>query len=182
MFGAFVNLRRGKLGQAMVESTLSLVLILFGFLVLFNLSDSIRTKLLVEAAAGKCARARAVGYNDFQLRKIARLTLMPVSGRCLTENDSLSISYGERIYRIGPYLNSEYETQAAAVLDFEGWRNGGIKVAASEGSVLSEVNVEKLKPRIFDFSSNPDGSGEFADFAEIVGTGRCETHYTDYLQ
>ena len=79
---------RRRSGQAMVESILAMVVILLVFLALFNLSDQIRVKLLVENAAAKCARARAVGYNDFMLRKIARLSTMPAAGKSLTAADS----------------------------------------------------------------------------------------------
>jgi hypothetical protein len=82
---------RRRSGQAMVESILAMVVILLVFLALFNLSDQIRVKLLVENAAAKCARARAVGYNDFMLRKIARLSTMPAAGKCLTAADSVII-------------------------------------------------------------------------------------------
>ena len=64
----------------MVESILTMIVILLIFLAVFNLSDQIRAKLFVENAAVKCARARAVGYNDFMLTKIARLSTMPAAG------------------------------------------------------------------------------------------------------
>ena len=72
----------------MLESIIAMIAILLLFLLLFNLSDGIRAKLLVENAAAKCARARAVGYNDFMLRKIARLSTMPAAGKCLTAADA----------------------------------------------------------------------------------------------
>jgi hypothetical protein len=178
MLGAFLKSRQHRRAQAMVESMLSLVVVLLVFLLLFNLADNTRAKLLAETAAAKCARARAVGYNDFQLRKIARLALMPASGKCLVENGSRNLSYGERINRIGPYLNSEYETQAAAILDFDGWRNQGIRVDASRDPLLTASEVTKLQPRLLD----PPGADNGSNRAEITGSGRCETHYTDYLQ
>ena len=102
----------------MVEATIAMIVILIIFLALFNLADLIRVKLLVETAAVKCARARALGYNDFHLRKIARLATMPAAGECLTTSDANDgkLSYAERYYRIGDYLMSEYEAQANAIL------------------------------------------------------------------
>lgn len=178
MLGSILKIRRNRRAQAMVESMLSLVVILFVFLVLFNLADDTRTKLLAETAAAKCARARAVGYNDFQLRKIARLALMPASGRCLTEDSSRIISYSERVNRIGPYLNSEYETQSAAILDFDGWRNGGVKAEASRDPLLISSEVAKLQPSLFE----PPDPADDRVRTKIIGTGKCEAHYTDYLQ
>ena len=98
MLGAALTARHRRRGQAMVETTIAMIVILIMFLALFNLADLIRVKLLVENAAVKCARARAVGYNDFMLRKIARLATMPVAGECLTPSDAGdgTISYAER--------------------------------------------------------------------------------------
>lgn len=182
MLGAILKRMREKRGQAMVESVLSLVFVLLVFLALFNLSDNIRVKLLAETAAVKCARARAVGYNDFQLRKIARLTMMPASGKCLTHDGESPLSYAGRVNRIGSYLNSNYETQANMILDFEGWRNGMLNVQASSGGELTEANVEKSRSGEFDFTPLVTGRDCAPDMVTITGSGKCETHYTDYLQ
>ena len=65
MLGAALTARRRRCGQAMVETTIAMIVILIMFLAQFNLADLIRTKLLVENAAVKCARARAVdGRGD----------------------------------------------------------------------------------------------------------------------
>jgi hypothetical protein len=182
MFGMFLKAATKKQGQAMVESILSLIFILLVFLLLFNLSDNIRVKLLAENAAMKCARARAVGYNDFQLRKIARLTMMPASGRCLIEEDAGTLSYSERLNRMSSYLNSDYETQANRILDFEGWRNGGVQISASSHSDLISAEVTKLKPDNFNFTALTENSKDSDGQVKILGESSCESHYTDYLQ
>lgn len=174
-----------KRGQAMVESTLALIVVLLVFLALFNLADLVRAKLLVENAAVKCARARAVGYNDFMLRKIARLATMPAAGECHTASDTGSgaLTRGERYSRIGDYLASEYEEQADAILDFEYWRNGDTSISASQGSSPATATVTQRRPRLFDFGAFAgtarDDSGAKA---EISAEGTVEAHYTDYLQ
>jgi len=111
MLGTTLTAWRRKNGQAMVETTIALIFVLIVFLALFNLADLTRAKLLVENASVKCARARAVGYNDFMLRKIARLATMPAAGRCLTPSDDGdgTLTRGARYHRIGDYLMSEYE-------------------------------------------------------------------------
>ena len=175
----------GKRGQAMVESTIAMIIILLVFLALFNLADLIRAKLLVENAAVKCARARAVGYNDFQLRKIARLATMPIAGECLTAADSGDgkPSYSARVHRISDYLASEYEAQADAILDFAYWRNGDTSISASQGSSPATATVTQRRPRLFDFGAFAgtarDDSGAKA---EISAEGTVEAHYPDYLQ
>lgn len=170
----------------MVESVIALIIILLVFLALFNLSDFTRAKLLVENAAVKCARARAVGYNDFMLRKIARLATMPVAGECLTAADSGSgkPSYAARCYRIGDYLMSEYEAQADAILDFAYWQNGDTSITATAGgNSAATATVVQRRPRLFDFGVLT-GTAKPADDdrAAISATATVEAHYPDYLQ
>ena len=175
-----------KRGQAMVEATLALIIVLLVFLALFNLGDLIRVKLLAENAAMKCARARAVGLNDFMLRKIARIATMPAAGKCLTASDAdnSTLSRGERYYRIGSYLNSGYEAQANAILNFEYWQNNDTSIdATGSGSPIS-ATVMQRRPRLFDFgvlTGANDSRNESAK-AEISATSTIEAHYTDYLQ
>ena len=65
----------------MVESVIALFFVLVIFLFMVDMLQAMKAKILVEYAAAKCARARAVGYNDFMLTKIARLSTMPVAGK-----------------------------------------------------------------------------------------------------
>lgn len=176
---------RRRCGQAMVESILAMVVLLLVFLALFNLSDHIRVKLLVENAAAKCARARAVGYNDFMLRKIARLSTMPAAGKCLTAADAGdgTLSLQSRYSRIGDYLMSEYEAQADAVLDFEYWQNGDTYIQATSGNTPAAATVTQRRPDDFGFdvfvrkkSSTCEGK------VDISATATVEAHYPDYLQ
>ena len=185
MFGTALTARRRKCGQAMVETAIAMIVILIVFLALFNLADLIRVKLLVETAAVKCARARAVGYNDFMLRKIARLTTMPVAGECFTTSDNGDgkLSYAERYYRIGNYLTSEYEAQANAILDFAYWRNGDTAISASSGQSPAAATVIQRRPRLFDFGVLTTGKGtKEDDHATISASAIVEAHYPDYLQ
>ena len=185
MLGTTLTALHRKKGQAMVETTIALIFVLLVFLALFNLADLTRAKLLVENAAVKCARARAVGYNDFMLRKIARLATMPAAGRCLTSSDDGdgTLSRSGRYHRIGDYLMSEYEEQADAILDFEYWQNGDTAISATEGSSPVTATVSQRRPRLFDFgvltgAAKPDADSR----ATISASSTQEAHYPDYLQ
>ena len=185
MLGTALTVLRRKKGQAMVETTIALIIVLIVFLALFNLADLTRTKLLVENAAVKCARARAVGYNDFMLLKIARLATMPAAGRCLTLSDdgSGTLSRSDRYYRIGDYLMSDYERQADAILDFEYWQNSDTAISATEGSSPVTATVLQRRPRLFDFGVLASATNHEANFrATISATSTQEAHYPDYLQ
>jgi len=168
----------------MVESILAMIVILLVFLALFNLSDQIRAKLLVENAAVKCARARAVGYNDFMLRKIARLSTMPAAGECLTAADAGdgTLSLPSRYYRIGDYLMSEYEAQADAILDFEYWNNGDTYIRATSGNSPATATVTQRRPDNFNFGVFTGLPGNREDKIDISASATTEAHYPDYLQ
>ena len=176
----------------MVESTIALIVVLLVFLALFNLGDLIRVKLLAEGAAVKCARARAVGLNDFMLKKIARIATMPAAGKCLTaaDADNATLSRSEQYYRIGSYLNSGYEAQANAILNFEYWQNGDTSIDATESGSPVSATVTQRRPRLFDFGAltgangccNENGCCNQNAKAKISATSTIEAHYTDYLQ
>jgi hypothetical protein len=168
----------------MVESILAMIVILLIFLSLFNLSDQIRAKLLVENAAVKCARARAVGYNDFMLLKIARLSTMPAAGKCLTSADAEggSLPLQSRYWRIGEYLTGEYEAQCDAILDFELWREGNTSITATSGNSPASATVKQLRPDDFNFESFLGGGKTGGEKLEISASATAESHYPDYLQ
>ncbi len=184
MFGTALTVRCRKRGQAMIETTISMIVVLIVFLALFNLSDLMRTRLLVENASVKCARARAVGYNDFMLRKIARLSTMPAAGRCLTDSSTGdgTLSRSERYSRIGEYLSSEYEAQADAILDFEYWRNGDTFASSHTDSINTSATVTQRRPRLFDFGPLAGRTRDIDGHTEISASCTAEAHYPDYLQ
>lgn len=189
MLGTTVTSNR-RSGQAMLESIIAMIAILLLFLALFNLSDRVRAKLLVENAAAKCARARAVGYNDFMVRKIARLSTMPAAGKCLTRADTgdASLSLPSRYRRIDDYLMSEYEAQADAILDFDLWRDGNTFIHATSGNSPATAKVTQMRPDVSGFSALASGgksagkNGQDDNCAAISASATVEAHYPDYLQ
>ena len=70
-------------GQAMVETVLAVLVISFLFLVLFRLSQMLTAKIMLQHAAMRVARARAVGMNEFMCIKAGRVSVIPVAGKRL---------------------------------------------------------------------------------------------------
>ena len=174
----------------MIESIITMIVILLLFLALFNISDQVRAKLLVENAAVKCARARAVGYNDFMIRKIARLSTMPIAGKCLTPADTGegSLPLQSRHHKIDDYLMSEYESQANAILDFDLWQNGNTFIHATSGNSPATATVTQMRPGISGLDAlatgkkSTSGNGQDDNRAAISAKATVEAHYPDYLQ
>lgn len=111
---------RGRSGQSMVETMIAAIVVVFGFLALFRLSHMLTGKILLEHAAMRVARARAVGFNDFMCLKSARVAAIPVCGRRLWP-DGDEFDYEMERARIPIYMATPVEAVARGALEYEGW-------------------------------------------------------------
>lgn len=116
----------------MIETVLAVLFISFAFVVLFRLSYMLTGKILLEHAAMRVARARAVGLNDFMCRKIARVAVIPVSGRRLWPTGDDAIDWDMELYRIPIYMSANTEAIARGVLEYEGW--GRLSASPGDGT------------------------------------------------
>ena len=114
----------------MVETVLAVLVITIVFLTLFNLSHLLTGKILVEHAAMRVARARAVGFNDFMCQKTARVAVIPVAGKRLWPTDE-GFSVGNELGRVRTYLESPDASRANGLLDYENWHS--LTVDAGDG-------------------------------------------------
>ena len=60
---------RMRSGQAVVETMIAAIVVVFGFLALFRLSHMLTGKILLEHAAMRAARARAVAFPGSEPRE-----------------------------------------------------------------------------------------------------------------
>ncbi len=174
-----------KAGQAMVETILALFLLFFAVLALAQFADNLRARLLVDYAALRAARARAVGLNDYMVEKTARACTIPVAGECHTAGDQgAALSPAQRIGRIGDYLASGWDAQARTILDFEHWRNGVTTVDVPDGRGILTVGVLQRRPQFFSLANIAAGRASRSEdeSADIRGSATIESHYPDYLQ
>jgi len=104
----------------MVETVLAVIVVTFIFLSLFGLSHMLTGKILVEHAAMRVARARAVGFNDFMCIKTARVAVIPVAGKRLWPEDD-KFSDGKELARVRTYLESPDGARARGLLEYENW-------------------------------------------------------------
>ena len=96
-------LEKTRPGQAMIETVLAVLVITFVFLALFKLSQMLTGKIMLEHAAMRVARARAVGMNEFMCIKAGRIAVIPASGKRLRpgpddERANISESALARVY------------------------------------------------------------------------------------
>ena len=138
-------MRRLRRGQAMVETVLAVLIVSAVFFGLFRLSRLLTGKILLEHAAMRVARARAVGFNDFMCRKTARVSVIPVAGnRLWPDPEDKSFGYGEELSRVRTYLESPDEARARGLLEYEGWSKLGIDPGDGGQSVIT-LSVEGVR-------------------------------------
>ena len=128
-------------GQAMVESLLAVLVITGLFLALFKLSRMLTGKIMLEHAAMRVARARAVGMNEFMCLKVARVAVIPVAGERLKpgkddERKNMSESALARMYMRTP--DSSY---ADGLLRYKDWDNLSLNPDGS-GVTRTEMKTE----------------------------------------
>ena len=113
-------------GQAMLETVLAVLVITFLFLVLFKLAHMLMGKIMLEHAAMRVARARAVGCNDFMCLKAARVAVIPAAGERLTpgkddERKNISETALARMY-----MRTLDWSYADGLLQYENWERFSI--------------------------------------------------------
>ncbi len=171
----------------MIESILALLLLTVCFFTLFQFADNLRAKLLCEYAAGRCARARTIGLNDYMVEKTAHIATMSAAGECFSRTSSGTVpGVHWRIARSPDYLQCEYTAQAREVLDFDYWRDRTSATCTLAGPKIV-ATVTQRRPQFFDLAAWLDGRATEADEdgntdAYITGTAEIEAHYPDWLK
>ena len=117
---AKVRAAASRPGQAMIETMLAVIVVTFLFLTLFKLSHMLTGKILLEHAAMRAARARAVGFNDFMCLKAARVAVIPAAGERTWPSES-GFTDGMELARVAIYMGTPNAGVARGVLDYEGW-------------------------------------------------------------
>lgn len=151
----------------MIETVLAVLVITGVFLCLFRLSYMLTGKIMLEHAAMRVARARAVGMNEFMCQKAARVSVIPVAGRRLwPEGDEFD--YGMELGRVAIYMGTPNEAVARGVLEYEGWNR--LQVESGTDSRVS-----------LGFSLFGDEDGKGADTFDLDGEATVESNYQFYM-
>ena len=113
----------------MIETVLAVLVISFLFFALFRLSHMLTGKIMLEHAAMRVARARAVGMNEFMCLKAGRVSVIPVAGERLQpgandERKNISETALARMYMRTP--DSSY---ADGLLRYENWDRFSIDIS-----------------------------------------------------
>lgn len=135
--------------------------IVAAFMVAFRYSRIVAAKTVLEHAASRAARAKAVGFNRFMCEKTARAAAIPVSGRRLWPEGDI---YDE-VSKIPIYLESENASRAHGVLEYELWHK--LKTVVTSNLGLSPEASAKI-------TLEDDGR-------RLSGDAKIESHYPLYM-
>ena len=105
----------------MVETLLAVLVITGIFFALFKLSRMLIGKIMLEHAAMRVARARAVGMNEFMCIKAARVAVIPVAGERLKpgKNDERRDISEPALARM--YMRTPDSSYADGLLQYKDW-------------------------------------------------------------
>ena len=148
-------------GQAMVETLIAVLAIMLIFFGAFHLSRLVAARTLLDHAAARAARAKAVGFNDFMCEKSARVAMIPVAGpRLWPEIDTF-----DEVSRVPIYLTAEDWGRANGILEYEYWNTMDFDVRSGAGLVpVAESSI---------YLSTPDYEAE--------GRAQVESHFPYYM-
>lgn len=144
----------------MIECMLAVIFVTFVLLFSIYVARLLTAKILMDHAAARAARARAVGFNDFMCWKAARVAMLPVSGRRL-----LGMSDAEEYNRVPLYLESQNPDRARAILDYEWWGGAHLGITESQG-ISPSIDAQT---RIY------------TDNFSVGGAASIESHYPLYM-
>ena len=172
----------------MVETIIAVLFVLIAFFSVFQFADNLRTKLLLQHAAARVARAKPVGFNDYMLVKTARVATIPVSGKCLSSSEEGgTLGIGEIVERCPSYLASEHEGFARPLLDYEYWHDR-LHIECSQNGNRFVARVLQERPQFFDlarFLSGEEKSYSDEQDEESVmrlhGEASIEAHAPDWM-
>lgn len=160
-------------GQAMVETMLAVVFVTFILFGLFQLSHLLTARILLDHAAARAARARAVGFNDFMCLKSARVAVIPVAGKMVWPDDGEPFAEASRI---PDYLSAENEPLARGILEYERWQTMDVAVESGGGvspTVESAIGLDI--PRFFGYGDGDENP------IRMEGAAEMESHFPLYM-
>ncbi|MBQ1568727.1 MAG: hypothetical protein IIZ70_02380 [Kiritimatiellae bacterium] len=148
--------------QATVETLIAVLAILMMFFAAYRYSRMLAARTLLDHAAARAARAKAVGFNDFMCEKSARVAMIPVAG---ARTWPAGIDDVDEVSRIPMYLSADDWPLARGILDYEFWPSTYINVRSGQG--LAPVAESAV--------------GIWTPDYEMTGRAAVESHFPHYM-
>ncbi len=154
----------------MLETVLAVLFVTIVFLMVFQVAHMVTCRILLDHAASRAARARAVGLNDWMCLKSARVAMIPVAGACTWPVGGVA----DEASLVPIYMETENKAMANGVLEYERWDTMDFSVSSGIGrEVRASVAIDI--PRFY--SRGDDDS----DTIEMSGAAKIESHFPLYM-
>ncbi|MDD5678103.1 MAG: pilus assembly protein [Kiritimatiellae bacterium] len=169
-------------GQALIESCIVIGVICLLLMGLFQLAQLFMAQEILDYSAGRGARAKSVGFNDFMVWKTIRIGAIANAGALIvparTGGGPWAQWVSQESPRIPHYLQSEI-WQLNAILNYEQWESISWYSPASDADIL-HFEVSQDVPLMF--FSNVFKAFFSASHVPMQGVADIENHYPLYLQ
>lgn len=173
-----------RAGQSLIESCLVLAVVCLIFFGVFQISQLFAAQEILHYAAGRGARAKVVGFNQFMVFKTIRVGAIPNAGRLVNPAHSAgpASQYALERGRIPLYLGAEDWGRLDPILDYEAWEAGASNtldvvesLALADGTF--HMVVEQSTPFRFPFHR----AFYRNDTVKLRGESYLDNHYPLYL-
>ena len=167
-------------GQGLIESCLVMALVCLVFFGVFQISQLFASQEILDYAAGRGARSRTVGFNQFMVYKTVRVGAIPNAGVLVnpTHQGGPTQEYALERARIPLYLGGESRGGLKAILDYKEWDfiHGGDYHSLGDGTLVETVRQD------VSLTNNPFHRAFYAgDTMPLGGTNTMDEHFTLYL-
>ena len=169
-------------GQALIESCIVIGLICLLLMGFFQLAQLFMAQEILDYAAGRGARAKVVGFNDFMVSKTVRIGAIANAGALIVP---ARVGGGPWVQwtihespRIPHYLQSD-SWELDAILDYAQWDTIGCSCPAPGADIL-HFEVNQAVPLMF--FSNVFKAFFAGSAVPMQGVADIENHYPLYLQ
>ncbi len=174
--------KRHAEGQALIESCIVIGLLCLLLMGLFQLAQLFVAREILDYAAVRGARAKAVGFSDFMVTKTVRIGAIPNSGALIFPERAHGGPYAQWAInespRIPHYLQSD-DWELDFILDYELWDT--IEWSC-QAPVADNLHFEVAQPVPLMFFSNIFKAFFAGSAVPIHGMADIENHYPLYLQ
>ncbi len=175
-------LSSSKAGQSLIESVLVIALICLIFFGLFEVSQLFAHKEVLDYAAGRGARAKTVGFNQFMVYKTVRVGAIPNAGRLISPgyNGGPASEYTVETPLIPLYLGSRNAGELPSIMNYEEWDGANDVTYAppvSPGDGTLRMEVQQQVPLRYPFHR----AFYAADSVHMTGASIIENHFQLYI-
>ena len=177
-----VSFRHARCGQALIESCLIMGLVCLLLMGIFQLAQLFVAREIIDFSAGRGARARTVGFNEFMVLKTLRIASIPNAGAMIfpgyRSGGPLEQYIHAEMPRIPHYLQAEAR-QLGSILDYSNWSSIGLRSRFHSDDIIRFEAYQEMPilffPNLF--------KAFYADSAvPLNGTADIEAHYPLYLE